>query len=200
MAMPFLLWVTIFIASILLVKYERIVLPEDDLRWLVGSRWFAPLLDLAGREEGVRSAALVVRLGISRSMLSAALDQLLRKGWLVRNPGHGHPLRPEYVLTEAGRPVAAWCERVMEERRRLGLDKAQLGRWSLPLVGRLDRRWKRFSALEAELRPISPRALSLGLKQLLEVGLADRRLEDAFPPRPLYGLTGRGQRLARAMS
>ncbi|HLL30861.1 MAG TPA: winged helix-turn-helix transcriptional regulator [Allosphingosinicella sp.] len=175
------------------------MIPEDDLRWLVGSRWFVPLLALASREDGVRSAALVGRLGISRSMLSGVLGQLLGNGWLMRNPGHGHPLRPEYVLTEAGCPVAAWCERVMEERQRLGLDHGRLGRWSLPLVARLDRRWAQFSWLEAQLSPISPRSLSLGLKQLLEVGLAERRLEDAFPPKPLYGLTGRGQRLARAM-
>jgi DNA-binding HxlR family transcriptional regulator len=176
------------------------MLPPDDLRWLVGSRWFVPLLALASREEGVRFAALAERLGISRSMLTGVLDRLLRKGWLGRNPGHGHPLRPEYLLTDAGRPVGAWCERVMEERRRLGLEPHRLGRWSLPLVGRLDRRWKRFSTLQAELGPISPRSLSLGLKQLLEVRLAERRLEDAFPPTPLYGLTDRGRRLARAMA
>jgi len=176
------------------------MLPEDDFRWLIGSRWFLPVLALAGREEGLRSAALVARLGISRSMLSAVLGQLLGRGWIVRNPGHGHPLRPEYILAEAGRPVGAWCERVMEERRLLGLDGKGLGRWALPLVGRLDRRWERFSWLEAQLRPISPRSLSLTLKQLLEVRLVDRRLEDSFPPRPLYGLTGHGQRLAWAMA
>ncbi|HEX8380030.1 MAG TPA: winged helix-turn-helix transcriptional regulator [Allosphingosinicella sp.] len=171
----------------------------EDLRWLVGSRWFVPLLALASGEEGVRFAALAARLGISRSMLTGVLDQLLRRGWMTRNPGHGHPLRPEYVLTQAGRPVGAWCERVMEERSRLGLDPGALGRWALPLVARLDRRWERFSWLEAQLSPISPRSLSLGLKQLLDVGLAERRLEESFPPTPLYGLTGRGQRLARAM-
>lgn len=176
------------------------MLPEDDLRWLIGSRWFVPLLALASREEGVRSAALAARLGISRSMLSGVLGQLLGKGWLMRNPGHGHPLRPEYVLTAAGRPVGAWCERVIEARRQLGLDGKALGRWALPLVGRLDRRWAQFSWLEAQLSPISPRSLSLALKQLLDVRLVDRRLEDAFPPRPLYGLTGRGRRLALAMA
>ncbi len=175
------------------------MLPEEDLRWLVGSRWFVPLLALAGREEGVRFAALVARLGISRSMLAGILGQLLGKGWMIRNPGHGHPLRPEYILTNSGRPVAAWCERVMEQRRLLGLDGKGLGRWALPVVGRLDRRWERFSWIEAQLSPISPRSLSLTLKQLLGARLVDRRLEDAFPPKPLYGLTGRGQRLAAAM-
>lgn len=172
---------------------------DDDLRWLVASRWFVPLLALAGREEGVRSAALVARLGISRSMLSGVIGQLLGKGWLIRNPGHGHPLRPEYILTDMGRPIAAWCDRVMEERRRLGLEGEGLGRWALPVVGRLDRRWERFSWLEAQLAPVSPRSLSLALKQLLDVRLAERRLEESFPPRPLYGLTDRGRRLARAM-
>jgi DNA-binding HxlR family transcriptional regulator len=175
------------------------VLPRDDLRWLVASRWFLPLLALASREEGVRSAALAARLQISRSMLAAVLGRLLDKGWLARNPGHGHPLRPEYILTEAGRPVGAWCERVMEERRNLGPGAEGLGRWALPLVGRLDRRWERFSWIEAQLSPISPRSLSLALKQLLEIRLVERRLEDSFPPTALYGLTSRGQRLARAM-
>jgi DNA-binding HxlR family transcriptional regulator len=175
------------------------MLPEEDLRWLVGSRWFVPLLGLASGEDGVRFAALAARLGISRSMLTGVLDQLLRKGWLLRNPGHGHPLRPEYVLTGAGRPVGAWCQRVMAQRLALGLDRNALGRWSLPVLGRLDRRWERFSWLETQLSPISPRSLSLTLKQLLDVRLVERRLEDSFPPRPLYGLTGRGQRLARAM-
>jgi DNA-binding HxlR family transcriptional regulator len=175
------------------------MLPEEDLRWLIGSRWFVPLLALASGEEGVRFAALVARLGISRSLLTRLLDRLIRKGWLMRNPGHGHPLRPEYVLTAAGRPVGAWCERVIAERLNLGLERNALGRWSLPVLGRLDRRWERFSWLEAELSPISPRSLSLTLKQLLDIRLVDRRLEDSFPPRPLYGLTARGQRLARAM-
>ena len=175
------------------------MIPPDDLMWLSGSRWFVPLLGLISRDEGARFAMLAARLGISRSMLSGALDRLLARGWLMRNPGHGHPLRPEYVLTEAGRPVGAWCERVMAERERLGLGRSGLGRWSLPLVGRLYRQWRRFSTLQADLRPISPRSLSLSLKQLLAVDLVERRLENAFPPMPLYGLTGRGDRLARAM-
>ncbi len=175
------------------------MLASEDLAWLMGSRWFLPLLALTSREEGVRLALVTARLGLSRSMLARVLELLLAKGWLTRNPGHGHPLRPEYVLTEAGRPVGAWCERVMAERERMRLDPAALGRWSLPVIGRLDRSWKRFSTLESELRPITPRSLSLTLKQLLGGGLVERRLEDAFPPIPLYGLTGGGHRLARAM-
>jgi DNA-binding HxlR family transcriptional regulator len=175
------------------------MIPRDDIRRLSSGRWAIPLLAFMSREGGARFGVLVRQLGVSRSMLSRQIDALEKEGWLCRNPGHGHPLRPEYLLTEAGRPIAAWCERVMEQRGRLQLEPDALGRWSLPLLIDLDRSWKRFSTLQAELRPITPRALSMTLKQMLEVRLVERRLEDRFPPLPLYGLTGRGQSLARAL-
>jgi DNA-binding HxlR family transcriptional regulator len=131
------------------------MLPDDDLRELIESRWFIPVLAFASREDGARSAVLAARLRISRSMLASVLEALLKKGWMMRNPGHGHPLRPDYVLTEAGRPVGAWCERVTAERERLGLEPSHLGRWSLPLVRGLDRRWQRFSSLQAGQSPLA---------------------------------------------
>lgn len=175
------------------------MIADDDIAFVASGRWLVPLLAEMSAEGSMRFAVLLRRLGLSRSALSRSIEAVEARGWLRRNPGHGHPLRPEYLLTEAGRPIAAWCESVMAARRRLGLEPDDLGRWSLPLVRRLDRRWKRFSALEAELRPITPRALSLALKGMMEVRLLERRLEDAFPPTALYGLTGRGQSLAWAL-
>jgi DNA-binding HxlR family transcriptional regulator len=67
------------------------------------------------------------------------------------------------------------------------------------LLIHLEDGWKRFSMLEAELKPISPRSLSLTLKQGLESRLVRRRLEDVFPPLPLYGLTPRGEDFAAAL-
>ena len=60
-----------------------------------------------------------------------------------------------------------------------------LGRWSLPLIGEIGGGWRRFSALQRGLAPISPRALSLELASLCDAALVDRRA-----PGPLYGLTG----------
>lgn len=175
------------------------MIDQAEMVGLGASRWHIPLLAfLDGRGEA-RFGELIGRLGLSRSLLSRCLDDLERKGWVRRNPGHGHPLRPEYLLTEAGRPLAAWSARVMAERERLGIEPTGLGRWTLPLVLRLDRGWTRFSALQAELAPISPRALSLSLRKTLEAGLVERRVEEAFPPVPLYGLGGRGRSLARAL-
>ena len=175
------------------------MIADADLRRLVAGRWLVPLLALVAAEDGARFAVMLTQLGLSRSALAASLAHLQEAGWLRRNPGHGHPLRPEYILTAAGQPIAAFCIRVMAERGKLGLEPGQMPRWSLPLIVRLDSDRARFSALRASLTPVTPRALSLTLKQMLSVDLIDRALEDEFPPIAIYGLTGRGARLAAAM-
>jgi len=175
------------------------MIAEADFRRLVAGRWLVPLMALIGEQEGARFAAMRARLGLSRSALTASLAQLQEAGWLRRNPGHGHPLRPEYILTKKGAPIAAFAMKVMAERARLGLEPAQLPRWSLPLIATLGRDRARFSALRASLAPVTPRALSLTLKQMLSTDLVDRALEDDFPPIAIYGLTHRGSRLAEAM-
>jgi DNA-binding HxlR family transcriptional regulator len=176
------------------------VIDEPDLRILMSGRWLLPLMaHVAGAGGGSRFAVMLAATGASRSALAASLTALAEAGWLARNPGHGHPLRPEYVLTPAGEPVAAFCAQVMAGRARLGLEPGQLSRWSLPLVARLDGGKARFSALRDALRPVTPRALSLTLKQLLAVDLVDRALENDFPPIPIYALTERGRELAVAM-
>ena len=172
------------------------MISDADLRRLTAGRWLVPLLAHLDEADGSRFAAMLA-LGPSRGMLSAALTQLQDAGWVARNSGHGHPLRPEYVLTELGAPIAAFARRLMVQRRKLGLE--QLPRWSLPIAARLDRNRARFSSLRASLAPVTPRALSLTLKQMVSTDLVDRALEDAFPPVAIYTLTGRGQDLAAAL-
>lgn len=171
---------------------------DEDLRRLTAGRWLIPLMAMLGEDGGGRFAAMLARLGLPRSTLAAGLAQLQAAGWLARNPGHGHPLRPEYVLTEAGAPAAAFSARIMAGREKLGLEPGQMPRWSLPVLGQLRQAPARFTALRGALAPVTPRALSLTLKQMLAVDLVSRALEDDFPPIPIYGLTGRGEELAAA--
>jgi len=173
----------------------------DDARFrvLISGRWLIPVMAHLAEARGSRFAVMLARLGLSRSALAASLDLLARQGWVVRNPGHGHPLRPEYVLTEAGLEIGAFCKRVMATRAQLGLVTGQLSRWSLPVVSRLSRADERFTPLRTALAPVTPRALSLTLKQMLSTDLVHRRLEDRFPPIPIYGLTARGRSLAEAL-
>src|SRR3546814_10066312 len=81
--------------------------PDPLLVQLSGHRWLVPLLaDLASRK-GARFVELIHRLGLSRDSLTRTLQAAAALGWVRRNPGHGHPLRPEYILTEAGSAAAA---------------------------------------------------------------------------------------------
>ena len=171
--------------------------PQTLVR-LSASRWFVPVLAIAAEEGGLRVAALRHRLGTSRSMVKRVVDQLVAEGWLAANPGHGHPLRPEYLPTTEGKRIGHWCAGVMAARRRLGLEPTDLGRWSLPVLGALGPGWRRFSEIEHALAPVTPRALSLSLKQLVGQRLIARRLQESYPPTAIYGATDRGKVLAGA--
>lgn len=171
-----------------------------DLMALTAGRWLLPIMAHIGAANGSRFAAILAGLGLSRSVLAAGIAQLIEAGWLARNPGHGHPLRPEYVLTEGGRPIGAYAGRVMQARDTLGLAPDDLSRWALPAVARLAQGAGRFSELRAALTPVTPRALSLALKQLEGAGLIDRALEGTYPPTASYALTGKGNRLAAALA
>lgn len=175
------------------------VIPVEILRSLGANRWALPVMAILSREGGARFAVIARRYAMSHHSLTRCLDHLRGCGWVMPNPGHGHPLRPEYLLSEGGCIVGALCERILDERERLGLAAADLSRWSLPLVASLVPEWSRFGELQARLAPVTPRALSQTLQTMIGHDLVRRRLEDRFPPLPLYGLTGRGQGLARAL-
>ncbi len=176
------------------------IAPLEVLRSLAANRWAVPVMALLSREEGARFAVIARRFGLSHHSLTRCLAHLRAMGWVIPNPGHGHPLRPEYLLSEAGRPVGALAERLASERERLALGAADLPRWSLPVVAGLAPDWSRFGELQARLSPVTPRALSQTLQAMIGRDLVDRRLEDRYPPVALYGLTGRGRDLAAAIA
>ena len=172
--------------------------PEPDwLQQLTQGRWFAPLLAGIGMQ-GARSFQLRQSLGLSASMLRRSLEQMQVQGWIIRNPGHGHPLRPEWIVTEKGAALVASCRAIMEERRALGLSIGGIGRWHLPLLTQLAQKEKRFGELQQALSPVTPRALSQALKRGIALGQVQRRLEEDFPPTALYRLTDKARPLARA--
>lgn len=175
------------------------MIADAELRRLTAGRWLVPLMAHLADANGSRFAAMLAQLGLSRSALAASLEQLQKEGWVCRLAGYGHPLRPEYVLTQAGVPIAAFAQRMMAVRRQLGLEPGQLSRWSLPVAARLGNAQERFTALRLSLAPVTPRALSLTLKQMMGADLVNRSLEHSFPPTPIYRLTGRGHQLADAL-
>lgn len=179
---------------------STLFVPAETLAALGRNRWSVPVMAMLSRGGGARFAAIARELGLSSNSLSRCLLHLRAEGWVIPNPGHGHPLRPEYLLSDAGMPVGGLCERVMSRRERLGLSAADLPRWGLPLVVGLAPEWSRFGELQMRLAPVTPRALSQTLQAMIGHDLVTRRLEDRFPPLPLYGLSGRGRDLAGALA
>ena len=159
-------------------------------------RWSVPILAELHRLGGAKFVTLAKRLGVSRSVLTTTLERLVAAGLVARNPGQGHPLRPEYLLTEAGRRLGPFCVDVVEGARVGQQDELLRSKWALPIQFTIRRQGRRFSEIERDLAGITPRALSQELKQLRESGLVRRTLIDGFPPITLYELTPKGRPLA----
>lgn len=172
--------------------------PDPLLIALGSHRWLVPLLaDLAGHK-GARFVELIHRLGLSRDSCTRTLEAAARIGWVQRNPGHGHPLRPEHILTEAGAAAAARAATIAEAQAAIGLPPGSTTRWGLPLVVGIGGGHDRFNALSRLLVPATPRALSQGLTALGSHGLVRREVIDTRPPASRYDLTASGRLLADA--
>lgn len=176
------------------------MLSIDTLSELGRYRWTVPLMAfLAERGGGGRFAEAAHRLGLARESLSRTLEAVAGAGWIIRNPGHGHPLRPEYVLTADGARIGEACRAIAAAQARIGLPPDALSRWSLPVLRLIADGNGRFNAIARGLGKANPRAMTASLRGLVGLELVDRRLVDGFPPASDYALTGRGLVLAEAL-
>lgn len=165
---------------------------------LLHFRWTVPLLSaFDGLGGQAKFVTLEHRLGISRSTLQRTLEGVIALGLVTRNPGYGHPLRPEYLLTERGRHVAPACASLEKALEHLEVTEVALNKWSLPMLDALMREQARFNRLRDALGKITPRALALALHDLERSGLVRRTLIDERPPRAEYEPTRAGRRIGR---
>ncbi len=170
---------------------------EDHIR-LAQNRWAVALLADLAAHNGARFVELLHRLAISRDSLARTIDAAITQGWVERNAGYGHPLRPEYVLTAEGQRMAILAARTDLARDAVKIAPGGLARWSMPIICSIDDGHRHFNELSRTLSPASPRALSQGLRKLVGQHLVMRELVDDYPPRSLYSLTAQGGVLARA--
>ena len=87
---------------------------EDLVRafGLLGKRWTGVILGtLSGGPAGFRALARAVD-GISDSMLSDRLGELVQAGLITRTVREGPPLAVAYALTEAGRALLPALEQI----------------------------------------------------------------------------------------
>ncbi len=169
-----------------------------DLIALGKQRWMAAVLADIAAHKGARFVEMIHRLSLPRDTLVRTLEAAQALGWVVRNPGHGHPLRPEYILTGEGARIAEIAARQLSAQAQVGLVPGALTRWGLPILHTLDAGFTRFNDVSRVLTIASPRALSQGLRTLAVNDLITRALIDDYPPISLYRLTESGRILARA--
>jgi len=76
-------------------------------------------------------------------------------------------------------------------------------KWTIMILMELNKgksRWKRFSSLRDSMKDITPKVLSERLKELVEVGLIEKRVDaSSFPVKSEYALTESGSELMDAV-
>ncbi len=161
---------------------------------LCSKAWSIQILAYMLNENDARISPITHYFSASRTSISATLEHLLKLGYLRKNSGHGHPLRPAYVLTNKGRAVAEWAFEL--DKQLEPADWAVARRtWSLPIIRQVVPE-SRFGELRANLNPITDRALSQTLKTLGEQQWLDRLVDgNKTPPSVIYIPQGVGKKL-----
>lgn len=153
--------------------------------------WALPILDKLHLGIPGRQAALLAATGAGRTAFLQSLDHLLMIGLLERNPGYGHPLRPEFRLTPAGEAAAKLANEVLHIVRTDEQDLLRLC-WTLPVLTTLETPHP-FGEIKRSLPSITDRALSQSLRCMEQRTWIRRRVEEETrPPRPIYSAINNG--------
>ncbi len=171
-------------------------MPMPPLPELFHRRWALPVLGELARDGGAKVVTLRSRTGASRVGVRDALDALIGMGLAARNPGYGHPLRPEYILTPRGAEAAPLAATLWARLTRDGLGDVCLRKWSLATLTAVGPGGSRFTEIREGLGGVTDRALAGALRDLERVDLISRTIEDDRPPRPLYARTRRAGPIA----
>jgi len=158
-------------------------------------RYSLPVLAELQRDGGCKFVTLINRLNASDRAIRQALGYLAELGWVERNPGYGHPLRPEYILVDRKDHPAEKALTIWNALREWGNEDVALERWPLSILQKLIEGPKRFSQIQKAYEGLTPRALTLGLTKLLDSGLALRTVIDGQPPSAEYSATNWGREL-----
>ena len=178
-------------------KYTKFIfwfITIEQLKTLFHRRWNVPVLAAFHAEgAGLRFVALVNRLGISRDSLKASLDALFDMSLVMRNPGYGHPMRPEHILTPGTGQLAEACHGYCAATAD---DEIYTRKWTGPILLSLAEGRSRFNEIRQNLG-VTPRALTQALRQLEQHGLVKRNIDDGYPPTTSYHLEDRGHKISR---
>jgi len=172
----------------------------DLLVKLTARAWSLNILALLHDGTPGRQAPLLAATGAGRTSFTASMEHLIRLGFLERNPGHGHPLRPEYRLTEMGEEAARIASGIVHAVPDPNSFALLQRSWSVPVLA-LSRQPQRFSGLRSGLDTVTDRALSLSLRQLEEQDWLKRDIDTSGRmPFPTYCAINQGLAISKAVN
>jgi len=164
---------------------------NDNFIALCSKAWAIQILGYIFEENDPRISPIAHHFSIGRTSVSAAVSHLISLGYLTKNSGHGHPLRPAYVLTKKGKKVAEWAANLNDVLNTGDWVVARRS-WTLPTL-RETIPTRRFNELRRELTPVTDRALSETLKILGENRWIARKVNSSLsPPGVTYMPSGKG--------
>ena len=173
-----------------------------DIRVLVNisSRaWSLNILAALAAGTPGRQAALLDVTGAGRTAFAASLAHLIEMQLIERNPGHGHPLRPEFRLTAEGKavaPVALKITGLVRDPSEAALIRRA---WTVPILA-VTGRPRYFGEIRRDLWDVSDRTLSISLRSLENRTLLRRHVDvTGRPPRPTYQAVDLGAELSSAI-
>lgn len=171
----------------------------DLLVKLTSRAWSLTILSSLHRGVPGRQSRLLTASGAGRTAFAQSLVHLFDLGLLERNPGHGHPLRPEFRLTDMGKIAAALADRVLAGTQEEDLPVMRRA-WTVPVLSTLSEP-RHFGEIGACLPRITDRALSQSLQLLETRHWISREVDDTSrPPRALYRAVARGDAICRAVA
>ena len=158
--------------------------------------WALPILSSLHTGVAGRQAPLLAATGASRTAFAQSMEHLISIGLLGRNPGHGHPLRPEFRLTPPGIEAAAIAHKIQSASAAPDRDLIRRS-WTLPILTTLHTP-SHFNDIKRNLQTISDRALSQSLKSMEVRNWVCRSVDEAArPPRSIYTAINTGGVLSR---
>ncbi|MBO6755095.1 MAG: winged helix-turn-helix transcriptional regulator [Roseibium sp.] len=166
---------------------------------LTSRAWSLNILALLHQGVPGRQAPLLAATRASRTAFASSLEHLVQLKLLERNPGHGHPLRPEFRLTQTGAVAAETANRIAAAVPDDSEFAVLRRSWTVPILA-LTHTPRRFSVIKADLAPITDRALSTSLYQLEERDWLRRDIDTSSrAPYPTYLAANRGIEISRAI-
>lgn len=172
----------------------------NSLVKITSRAWSLNILELLHNGVAGRQATLLSASGASRTAFTQSLNHLISLGLLERNPGHGHPLRPEYRLTPEGVSAAIVADKIKKAVPEPSHQILLRRTWTIPVLV-VSHKPRYFKDIKNELGIITDRALSQSLNQLHSKDWLKRTVNiSARPPRPVYQASNVGASISHAVT